>query len=295
MAPDRIQSLWLLVTAIVCGAVVMAVELLGARMLSVGYGGSMTVWAAMISVTLLSLAVGYFLGGWLADRRPRPALLNAIVILASLLIAMCPYARPVLKVCYHAMGFKGGVLASSAIVFFLPLGLMGMVGPFVIRLLCEGGRGVGITAGGVYALSTIGSVAGTLLTGLWLVPSFGTSTGFRIAAVASATVGVLGLIASVGWRGAAALLVPFALAGAPRHDPSVGHTYTAPDGERVVVRSVRDSAHGRIVVLEKGRYHLLVVNGIVQTGIPRDLSYLQKGQCLANNYLSDHGTSFTPS
>lgn len=282
-----VGTLWLLATAMVCGAVVMAVELLGARMLSVGYGASMSVWAAMISVTLLSLAVGYFLGGWLSDRFPRPVLLHSIVTVAGVLVAGCPYARPVLKLCYDAMGLNAGALASSAIVFCLPLGLLGMVGPFVIRLLCEGRQRVGVTAGGVYAISTIGSVAGTLLTGLWLIPEFGTPAGFRIAAAAAAATGGLGLIALLGRRGAAVLLVPAALPFFPDPTPQVGRTYTAPDGDRVVVEAVRDTAHGRIVVLHKGRYKLLVVNGIVQTGIPTDLPHLQKGQCLANCYFQE--------
>ena len=160
----RLATPWLLVTAAACGAVVMALELLGARLLSVAYGGSLDVWAAMIAVTLLSLAVGYFVGGWLSDRRPRPALLYGVLIAAGALIAACPHTRPVLKACHDALGTRGGALASSAIIFSLPLALLGMASPFIIRLLCREGRAVGIRAGGVYAISTLGSVAGTLLT-----------------------------------------------------------------------------------------------------------------------------------
>jgi len=278
---------WLLVAAAGCGAVVMAVELLGARMLGVAYGGSIEVWAAMIAVTLLSLAVGYFVGGWLSDRRPRPAVLYGVLVAAGALIAVSPHTSPILESCHGALGTRGGALASSAIVFSLPLALLGMVSPFIIRLLCEGGRRVGVRAGGVYAISTLGSVAGTLLTGLWLIPSFGTSTGFRVAAAAAAAVGAVGLACSLGWKGGAAAAVPLVLACLPSPDPGVGRSYTAPDGQVVEVKAVRDSAHGRIVVLDKGRYRLLVVNGIVQTGIPRDLTRLAKGQCLALGYYQE--------
>jgi predicted membrane-bound spermidine synthase len=287
----RLASVWLLVTAAVCGAVVMALELLGARMLGVAYGGSLAVWAAMIAVTLLSLAVGYFLGGWLADRHPRPALLYGCLLAAAALVALCPHARFILKACHGALGLTGGALASSALIFALPLGLLGITSPFIIRVLCvfagTDGRGVGIRAGGVYAISTLGSVAGTLLTGLWLIPAFGTGAGFRITATAAAAAGAVGLAAALGWRGAAALAVPAALALLPGAAARVGLVYTAPDGERVEIKAVRDSAHGRIAVLDKGGYRLLVVNGIVQTGAPRDLARLTKGQMLAADYFQE--------
>jgi SAM-dependent methyltransferase len=41
------------------------------------------------------------------------------------------------------------------------------------------------------------------------------------------------------------------------------------------------------VVLDKGRYRLLVVNGIIQTGIPRDLDRLGQGQMLAADYFQE--------
>ena len=278
-------TLWPVVTAVVCGAVVMAVELLGARMLSVGYGASLFVWAAMISVTLSSLAVGYFLGGALADRVPRPWLLYAIVLLAAVLLAGCPHTRFVLKLCYHNLGLRWGALVSSVIIFFLPLGLLGTVSPFVIRLLSEKGRGIGLTAGGIYALSTVGSVAGTLLAGLYLIPEFGTTTGFAITAVAGTATAAVGLILSVGARAVPAAIVPILLAILPGPEAEVGQTYTAPDGERVTVKAVQDSAHGHIVVLEKGHYHLLVVNGIVQTGIFLDFNHFARVQNLSKNYF----------
>jgi len=287
MSANRFASFWLVVTAVVCGAVVMAVELLGARMLSAGFGGSMAVWAAMISVTLLSLAVGYFIGGNLADRRPRPAILHSILLVAGILLSACPYARFVLKACYDSLGIQGGALASSAIIFFLPLGLLGMVSPFVIRVLSGEGRGVGVTAGGIYALSTLGSVAGTLLTGLWIIPQFGTSTGFKITAITTVITAAAGLISAVGWKASPSLAIILAMAVLPGPSAKVGETYTAPDGEKVEIKAVRDSAHGRIVVLQKGRYNLLVVNGIVQTGIPQNLSFLEKGQSLASNYFQE--------
>jgi MFS family permease len=284
---NRLIRIWLVFTAIACGAVVMAVELLGARMLSVGYGGSLAVWAAMISVTLISLAAGYFIGGALADRRPKPWLLMLVVTAASGLVAASPHARPILRICYNALGLRWGALASSALVFLLPLVLFGMVSPFVIRVLSDRGKAVGLTAGGIYALSTVGSVIGTLVTGLWVVPEFGVEAGFRWVALITAGVGVLGLLLSAGWRSVPVLLVPAALWWLPSPESRVGRTFTAPDGSTVTIEAVRDSSHGRIVVMTKGREKLLVVNGIRQTGLPPDLAFQQKGDSLRSNYFQE--------
>jgi len=286
MRRETLALVWLWVAACACGAVVMAVEFLGARMLSVGYGSSQTVWAAMISVTLLSLTAGYFIGGFLADRYPRPGLLYAAILAGGALLTACPHARFILKACYNSLGIEGGALASSMVVFFLPLGLLGMTSPFVIKIITERGRKVGMTAGGVYAVSTVGSVAGTLLTAFYLIPQCGAPAGFRITAAAAAAVAAIGLITTLGWRGAAALLVPVILSAVPSPTPRVGNTYAAPGGD-VVVKHVRDSHYGHITVLDKGDYRLLVVNGIVQTGIAQNLARIGKAQHLLDNYFQE--------
>ena len=281
------SRLWLLVTAAVGGAVVMAVELLGARLLAVRFGESLTVWAAMISVTLLSLAAGYAVGGRLADRRPEPAVLYGLALAAAVLTAICPHARFVLDAANATLGLRAGALAGSAILFFLPLGLMGVTGPFVIGVLSRNRTGVGTTAGMVYALSTLGSVAGTLLTGLYLVPHFGTAAGFRMAAVVLGATAAVGLALRVPRWGAASLALPIGLALLPGPGLAVGATYTAPNGDPVKVLAIEDSAYGRLVVLQKADYRLLVTNGIVQTGVPRGIAQSPKAEALVGLYFQE--------
>jgi predicted membrane-bound spermidine synthase len=285
-ADTRVSTVLLLSSAVICGAAVMALELLGARMLSPIYGGSLTVWASMISVTMLSLACGYFTGGWAIDRWPKPVLLFLVLIASGLLGAVCPHMKFVLKTCYDSFGINGGALASSTIIFFLPLALLGTVSPAVIRLL-SAGKKVGITAGGVYAISTLGSVAGTLGTGLWLIPEFGVPTGFRITALLLVASGALGLILLYKKRGLPSLLFLGLVLLVPSPQLRIGESYIAPDGERVTVIDARQSAHGRMVILEKGNYRLLVVGGIIQTGIPRNLNRLSKCDLLEEGYYQE--------
>jgi MFS family permease len=237
MNRSRLVRLWLAVTAATAGAVVMAVELLGARMLSVVFGSSLAVWAGMISVTLMSLALGYFLGGCLSDRFPRSRVLYGILLAACVLTALCPYAKSAFLTCSSAFGFQWGAVTGSATIFALPLVLFGTVGPFAIRLLSADEKRIGTVAGSVYAVSTLGSVAGTLLAGLWLIPRFGILVSFGIVAAFGATVACVGLTCALGWRGVACFVVPMALMSF-HASPRVGFTCRAPDGEPIVVRDL---------------------------------------------------------
>jgi len=287
MKKECTLRVWLLVSAVVCGGLTMAVELLGARTLCVGYGSSSIVWGAVISVTLVSLAVGYFAGGILADRIPKPKCLAAIILALSLVTAVCPFAQPVLRICYDTMGISRGILLSSTTIFFLPMALLGTVSPFVIRLLGEGETKAGRTAGTVYAVSTAGGAVGALLTGFWLIPGFGISACFRIVALTAAALGATGFILLAGPKGAVSILFPASLFLAPGISQRIGQEHTAPGGERIVLESVCDSRYGRIVVATRGQYRLLIVNGIVQTGMPVDLSHLLKGRSLLDCYYQE--------
>jgi predicted membrane-bound spermidine synthase len=285
---------WLMLAVVVSGALIMAVELIGVRILSTAYGASLAVWGAMITVVLLSLAGGYFVGGWLADRFPRPGLVAGAALAAAALVGVIPWLRPVLRACHDVLGMRCGAAASSMILFFLPLGCAAMIPPFAVKLWCADTRRLGVSAGGIYAASTLGSVVGTLLTAFWLIPTFGLATCLRAVALLAAAVGVLGLVLSHGPRGMGAFLLGIPLLVSPGSAPRAGESYRAPDGERILVEDIRDSLYGRLIVLRKGLYRLLVADGIVQTGMPVDPSQIQKGQGLQDRYLQELIPYMTP-
>jgi len=271
-------------SAAVGGACVMAVELLGARMLSSCYGNSLTAWGSMIAVTLLSLAAGYLVGGWLADRSASARPVWLVVLSAAALIAVLPQAGAVLRVCRDVCGLRGGALVGSTLVFSLPLGLLGMIGPFVIRALARDLSGLGMTAGGVLAVSTLGSVAGTLLSAFWLIPRLGVSSGFRVTAAVAAGAGLVGLLLCAGRRGIPSVAVLLWVFLLPSGATKPGLSFVAPDGTRMLVEALRDSRYGRIAVLRKGAYRLLVVDGIVQTGLAVDATAMSERAYLLDRY-----------
>jgi MFS family permease len=65
------------------GAVIMALEILSSRVLAPFFGNSVYVWGSIISVFLAALSIGYYLGGRLADRQPRLALLGRLMAIAA--------------------------------------------------------------------------------------------------------------------------------------------------------------------------------------------------------------------
>jgi spermidine synthase len=161
---------YLYLTAATTGGAIMVVEILGAKMLAPYVGTSHFVWTAQIAVTLVALATGYYAGGWLVDRRPKLELLYAAVLVAGLYL--CGATLVIRPIAYWCLDFRLalGSLLASALLFFVPLSLLAMVGPFFVRVLTTSVNGVGGNVGRLTALGTLGSFGGTVLIGYVLIP-----------------------------------------------------------------------------------------------------------------------------
>src|SRR3954468_6778148 len=161
---------YLYFTAAITGMVIMIVEILGAKMLAPYVGTSHFVWTAQIAVTLVALAAGYYAGGRLVDRSPKPGTLYLWITIAA--GYLCLAVLVVEPVAYWCLQFRLaiGSLLASAFLFFIPLALMAMVGPFFVRVLTVAVAGVGGNVGRLTAISTLGSVIGTVLIGYVLIP-----------------------------------------------------------------------------------------------------------------------------
>jgi spermidine synthase len=167
---------WLLRAVVfVCGAVLMALEIVGSRVLAPYFGNSIFVWGSLISVVLAALSLGYWLGGMLADRRPRYGVLALLIAVPGALIALLPFVYPALNRALAAsdLGPRSGPLLSCLILFLVPSVFLGTVSPFAVRLQARTVASVGTTAGTLYAVSTTGSILGTLLTAFYLIASLG--------------------------------------------------------------------------------------------------------------------------
>ncbi len=152
----------------------MVIELLGTRLTAPFYGASLYVWISVISVTLIALVLGYYIGGHWADRA-RNTGLALIIALSGLLTLLIPWLTGPILLATDSLGLRMGVFVSTLVLFSPSLIMLGMIGPFAAKLATSSLEGVGASAGSIYAVSTIGSVIGTLFLGFYLFPQAGGS------------------------------------------------------------------------------------------------------------------------
>ena len=180
VAGTRAFRYYLVATAMICGALVMVIEVLGSRVLGPFFGVSLFVWTSLITVTLVALAAGYAAGGILSDRKGEADYLYAIILAAGILVLAIPlFKAMVLKACVP-LGLRMGALVSALLLFGPPLFLLGCVSPYIVKLAAKEMNSIGKTVGLFYALSTLGSFAGTLLTGFVLIAYLGVNRIFEV-------------------------------------------------------------------------------------------------------------------
>lgn len=250
-------------TAMVTGGSIMIVEILGAKLLAPYFGTSTFVWTAQITMTLLALAGGYAAGGWLADRTQRLGWIYGGILLAALWLTLVTLlCEPIAFACLD-LNLAIGSLVASLILFLVPLAALAMVGPFFVRALTSDVAVVGGSVGRLTALSTLGSVVGTLLIGYLLIPLMpNTTTLFAVAGLLIAVALVYFLVwerrrlAPAG--GAAVVALVCGIAGVR------ASTLRAPDNFVELLR--RNSSFGLMQVVdhEAGEYRMYLNDLLVQ-------------------------------
>lgn len=172
-----------------CGAALMGLEMVAARVLAPYLGNSVYVWGAVISVVMIALSIGYALGGQLADRFGAARSLPPVIAAAGLTTAIAPLVAIAVLPRVADLGPRTGSLAAAAAIYFIPSLLLAMVSPLGVRLAARAGMaGLGRSTGNLYAISTAGSIAGTLATSFWLIPALSLEplvvwTGMALVAV----------------------------------------------------------------------------------------------------------------
>lgn len=180
------------------GASVLAIEILGTRIIGPYYGVNLFLWSALISVTLAALSLGYIIGGRWADRKPTFARFAGIFIAAGIWIILVPLIKGSVAAAARPLGHRAALLATSFVLFFPPLAMLGMVSPYALRLRARTIGEIGRSAGNLYAISTLASVAAALLTGFLFIPSFGVSGLTATIGIVLAATGILGLFTGAG-------------------------------------------------------------------------------------------------
>jgi spermidine synthase len=255
----RSRSLEVLVFAVGAGS--LGAEIAAARLLAPWFGASTIVWANTIAVVLVALSIGYALGGRFADRDPRPAGLARIVLVAAALLAVVPFVSgPFLHQAVRAVDelsaatFVGSLFGVGALLA-LPLVLLGMVSPYAVRLEVDHVDDAGRTAGRLYAISTVGSLTGTFLSALLLIPVVGTRRTFLVLAAAMA-LSALPHLAGARVRAAVVPAVILGLIALP-----TGTVKAADGSSRVIWEKETEYQYARVVQSADGRRTLELNEG----------------------------------
>lgn len=194
----------------VAGTSSLAAEMCASRLLEPYFGTSLFVWANIIGLILIYLSVGYYLGGKIADRFPTARHLYSLTAISAAFLILIPFvARPILRISLYAfsdysIGSFLGSMLGTILLFAVPVTLLGCVSPFAIRLAVQRVDQAGNVAGSLYALSTVGSILGTFLSVLVMIPTIGTARTLIAFGLALLAISVVGL--RIRWLWAAVLV-----------------------------------------------------------------------------------------
>ncbi len=262
------------VVVFVVGASSLGAEIAAARLLAPYFGASTVIWANTIATVLVALSAGYALGGWLADRRADLRGLCLIVLAASVLLSIVPFVSdPFLRTAVRALGALsvGGFLGSLAAVLVLvavPVLLLGTIAPYANRLALTRLVDAGRVTGRLYSISTAGSLVGTFLAALLLIPLIGTHRTFLVFALALALV-------AAPWVGSPWFLVP-ALVGALIAVPPAAIGADVP-GAHVILAVETPYQYARVLQFPSGERWLQLNEGVAIHSDYRPWSYLTGG------------------
>lgn len=189
------HSLWtfwfLFVVSFIEGGAVMAVEIVGAKLVGPYYGNSLYVWAAVLGLTLGGLTTGYFAGGAVSRRFPTRRALYVIMLVSAVLVALMPWTARAIMEATLGMDLRAGITLSALVFLFPPLVFFGMVSPMIIRLVTTHDSKVGHAAGTVYAISTTGGILATYIAAFYAIPHIGMNESLLITAALLALFPVL--------------------------------------------------------------------------------------------------------
>jgi len=183
------------------GFIMMVLEVIGARFLAKDFGSSFHVWVSQIGVVRIALALGYYLGGALADRWQRPRFLVALLVPAGVILLLVPHCaawvidaiilRHPINEPIPPFWQKLDPVLGSALIFLVPCVVLAMLSPYMIRLATQSLAQVGRSSGFIIAASTVGSIAGVFVSGFVLIDQMRVSNIFHLMGGLTMLLGVL--------------------------------------------------------------------------------------------------------
>jgi spermidine synthase len=282
------------------GAALLSLEIAASRVLAPFFGNSLFVWGALIGIVLAGLSTGYWIGGVIADRYPKPLLLVVVLMSASVLVLAIPYVDTWVleRLVEWDPGPRLNPSLATIFLFGLQSVILGTASPIAVRLLGHSIEELGRTAGRLFAISTFGSIVGTFATSFFLIPELGTdqvlaacAVALMLAAAAVALVEKLAVVGAVALAlagvsvGAVVSLAPeqggTVAASQLRNWSPVYRQQTAEERQGSIEETqagyeilyTKDSQYHRIAVVEDDTSRYLRFDSSFQSGMFKDDPY----------------------
>ncbi len=252
-----------LIVSFFSGFAVLSLEMLGFRFLAPYFGYSTYVWGGLLGSIMAALSGGYYLGGVLADKKPEGRLAYQLILYATLyLVGILIFYKSILSMLASG-GIIWGSLAASVFLFGPPMLLLGMLSPFLIKIIAQKDA-VGMASGKVFAISTWGSLAGVFFTSFYLIPEWGSFRTLTFIIILLATLYVSGNCNNWLKTGGGAALIAFTIIS-PSKPVSSGVIYQTESAYNLI--QIKKNSEGYSLHLNDGRWsHSRYKKGFISTG-----------------------------
>jgi len=243
----------------------MAIELLVGKMIAPLYGSSFLVWASVIGISLIALAIGYFIGGRLTQQHNTSSILLWLLFSLAVIIGLLsPMGQ---RVIYSMSGYSlwFAALLSSAFLLFPPLIVLGIIPPFLISMLCKEKDSAGKTAGLIYSISTFSGIVSTLVVGFYIIPELGIKKPLLAISYILFMISFYGFLKNRKFIPLAiGLLVLFVITQSVIKKP--------PRMKQIKIKEQLEGLYGQINIIDNlaKQERILVINNITQTLVNLD-------------------------
>jgi predicted membrane-bound spermidine synthase len=185
---------FLFLIVFITGATILIIEIAAFRIIAPYFGNTLFTTSSIIGVVLGGLSLGYYLGGWLADKYPKFSTFFLLIFIAGIFSFLIHFfSRTILPVLGYSLDIRWGPPIVSLILFFIPSSILGTMSPFAIKLKTLDLKEVGKISGRVFFWSTLGSIIGSFLAGFFLILYFGISKIIVFIGFLLTIIGLLGI------------------------------------------------------------------------------------------------------
>ena len=163
------------IVVFLCGAIGMGLEIVAARVLSPYVGSSNIVWTSIIGIILVSMSLGYWIGGKKADQGATLEDISNVIFIAALSTSLIPILETIMvrEIAMYVKNLTIAAMICAIVLFSMPSLILAMISPLAVKIKSEEEKRIGIVSGKISSLSTIGSILGTFISGFVLIPNIG--------------------------------------------------------------------------------------------------------------------------